>query len=157
MKLLGLLLFLLLSLVQYPLWIGPGSWFRVWELDSLLSDQQARNAGLRLRNEGLEAELEDLRHGKLAIEERARYSLGMIRDDEIFVQLSPSAASPPPPITPDPRRTPGLRKPASQGEPARPGAGRDRGHGAKGTAQAVPPKREAASQTRMLTVGAPQD
>ena len=61
MKLLGLLLFLLLSLVQYPLWIGPGSWFRVWELDSLLSDQQARNAGLRLRNEGLEAELEDLR------------------------------------------------------------------------------------------------
>ena len=92
MKLLGILLFSLLALIQYPLWIGPGSWFRVWELDSLLSDQQARNAGLRLRNEGLEAELEDLRHGKLAIEERARYSLGMIRNDEIFVQLTPTPA-----------------------------------------------------------------
>ncbi|MGE0311275.1 MAG: cell division protein FtsB [Lautropia sp.] len=92
MKLLGLILGALLGLIQYPLWIGPGSWFRVWELDSLLTDQQARNAGLRLRNEGLEAELEDLRNGRLAIEERARYSLGMIRDDEIFVQLNPVAA-----------------------------------------------------------------
>ncbi len=92
MKLLGLILGVLLGLIQYPLWIGPGSWFRVWELDSLLTDQQARNAGLRLRNEGLEAEVEDLRNGRLAIEERARYSLGMIRDDEIFVQLNPSSA-----------------------------------------------------------------
>ena len=89
MKLIGLVLSTLLMLIQYPLWLGSGSWFRVWEMDRLVTEQQARNAGLRLRNEGLEAEVQDLHRGRLAIEERARYALGMIRQDEIFVQLGP--------------------------------------------------------------------
>jgi cell division protein FtsB len=46
-----------------------------------------------MRNEGLEAEASDLRNGTLAIEERARYELGMVKQDEIFVQLNPSGAS----------------------------------------------------------------
>jgi cell division protein FtsB len=87
--LIGLVLGTLLVLIQYPLWLGPGSWFRVWEMQRLVGEQHERNAGLRHRNEGLEAEVEDLHRGKLAIEERARYTLGMIRQDEIFVQLAP--------------------------------------------------------------------
>ncbi len=89
MKLIGLVLSLLLVLIQYPLWLGSGSWFKVWEMDRLVTDQLARNAGMRLRNEGLDAEVQDLHRGRLAIEERARYGLGMIRQDEIFVQLGP--------------------------------------------------------------------
>src|SRR5690606_37793669 len=51
-KLLGIVLASLLALVQYPLWLGEGSWLRVWELDRQLSLQQEVNAGKRMRNEG---------------------------------------------------------------------------------------------------------
>ncbi|HZH05255.1 MAG TPA: cell division protein FtsB [Lautropia sp.] len=78
----------LLALIQYPLWVGHGSWLRVWELDRQLALQQEVNAGKRMRNEGLEAEAADLRNGTLAIEERARYELGMVKRDEIFVQFN---------------------------------------------------------------------
>jgi cell division protein FtsB len=90
-KLLGILLASLLALVQYPLWLGQGSWLRVWELDRQLSLQQEVNAGKRMRNEGLEAEVADLRDGTIAIEERARYELGMVKRDEIFVQFGASS------------------------------------------------------------------
>jgi cell division protein FtsB len=89
-KLLAVVLAGLLALIQYPLWLGHGSWLRVWELDRQLGLQQEVNAGKRMRNEGLEAEASDLRNGTLAIEERARYELGMVKQDEIFVQLNSS-------------------------------------------------------------------
>ncbi|MDO4905928.1 MAG: cell division protein FtsB [Lautropia sp.] len=89
MRLLTVALSLLLLLIQYPLWLGQGSWLRVWKLDQQLALQKEVNAGKRLRNEGLEAEVQDLRSGTSALEERARYSLGMVRDDEIFVQINP--------------------------------------------------------------------
>lgn len=89
MKLLGFVLAALLALIQYPLWLGQGSWLRVWELDRQLGLQQEVNAGKRMRNEGLEAEASDLKQGTLAIEERARYELGMVKRDEIFVQFNP--------------------------------------------------------------------
>jgi cell division protein FtsB len=90
-KLLAVVLAGLLALIQYPLWVGNGSWLRVWELDRQLGLQQEVNAGKRMRNEGLEAEAKDLRSGTLAIEERARYELGMVKRDEIFVQFNPAA------------------------------------------------------------------
>ena len=65
-KLLGVVLAGLLVLIQYPLWLGHGSWLRVWELDRQLGLQQEVNAGKRMRNEGLEAEVSDLRDGTLA-------------------------------------------------------------------------------------------
>lgn len=92
MKLLGVVLVALLGLIQYPLWLGHGSWLRVWELDRQLGLQQEVNAGKRMRNEGLEAEASDLREGTTAIEERARYELGMVKRDEIFVQFQGAAA-----------------------------------------------------------------
>jgi cell division protein FtsB len=92
-KLLAVVLAGLLALIQYPLWLGHGSWLRVWELDRQLGLQQEVNAGKRMRNEGLEAEVSDLRDGTLAIEERARYELGMVKQDEIFVQFNPGGAA----------------------------------------------------------------
>ncbi len=88
MKLLGVILAALLALIQYPLWLGQGSWLRVWELDRQLGLQQEVNAGKRMRNEGLEAEAKDLKEGTTALEERARYELGMVKRDEIFVQFN---------------------------------------------------------------------
>jgi cell division protein FtsB len=96
-KLLGVVLVTLLALIQYPLWLGHGSWLRVWELDRQLGLQQEVNAGKRMRNEGLEAEASDLKEGTLAIEERARYELGMVKRDEIFVQFNSAAGGAPAP------------------------------------------------------------
>jgi cell division protein ftsB homolog len=94
MRLLFVVLVGLLVLIQYPLWLGQGSWSRVWRLDQSLALQREVNAGKRLRNEGLEAEVEDLKSGRSAVEERARYGLGMVKPDEIFVQINPAPDSP---------------------------------------------------------------
>ena len=87
MKLLGAVLGALLVLVQYPLWLGKGGWLRVWELDGRVAAEQAKNARLEARNAGLEAEVRDLKQGLEAIEERARYELGMLKRDEVFFQV----------------------------------------------------------------------
>jgi len=87
MKALGALLGALLVLIQYPLWLGKGGWLRVWELDGQVASEQAKNERLAARNAGLEAEVLDLKQGLEAIEERARYELGMIKGDEVFFQV----------------------------------------------------------------------
>ena len=89
MRLLALALGVLLLLVQYPLWLGKGSWLRVWDLDRQVRAQQDQNASLRVRNDALDAEVRDLKKGFDAIEERARYELGMIKPDEVFFQVVP--------------------------------------------------------------------
>jgi len=87
MKLLALALAALIALLQYPLWLGKGSWLRVWELDRQLSLQRERNGGLQARNAALDAEVRDLKQGLDAVEERARSELGMIKQDEVFFQV----------------------------------------------------------------------
>ncbi len=82
-----LLLLLLVLALQYPLWVGKGGWFRVWEADRALTEQQAHNQQLEQRNAGLDAEIRDLKTGNEAIEERARFELGLTKPDEIFVQV----------------------------------------------------------------------
>jgi cell division protein FtsB len=77
----------LIVLIQYPLWLGKGSWLRVWEVDQQIRAQRDTNRQLKARNDGLEAEVRDLKVGVEAIEERARSELGMIRNDEIFFQV----------------------------------------------------------------------
>ncbi len=81
------LLVALILLLQYPLWLGKGSWLRVFELQRQLADQYAANRALQSRNEQLAAEVRDLKTGYDALEERARFELGMIHEDEIFVQV----------------------------------------------------------------------
>jgi cell division protein FtsB len=82
----GILLVVLLAL-QWPLWFGEGSWRDVRELREIRERQELENADLRMRNRALEAEVEDLRSGTEAVEERARRDLGMIREDEVFFFL----------------------------------------------------------------------
>jgi cell division protein FtsB len=77
----------LIVVLQYPLWLGKGSWLRVWELERQLDDQRAANSALVDRNDQLAAEVKDLKTGYDAIESRARYELGMIKGNEIFYQV----------------------------------------------------------------------
>ncbi len=78
----------LLVLIQYPLWLGKGGWLRGWDLDRKLQSQVLANEKLAQRNASLEGEVRDLKQGLQAIEERARFELGMIRRDEIFVHVA---------------------------------------------------------------------
>ncbi len=87
MRFLSIALAVLILLLQYPLWLGKGGWLRVWEIDRQVRAQKDGNANLRVRNDALDAEVRDLKQGYGAIEERARYELGMIRQDEIFFQV----------------------------------------------------------------------
>lgn len=77
----------LILLLQYPLWFGKGSWLKVWDLKHQVAEQQAANRVLAARNAQLAAEVEDLKTGYGAIEARARYELGMIRQNETFFQV----------------------------------------------------------------------
>ena len=87
MRWLAVALFSLLLLLQYPLWLGKGGWLRVWDVDRQLQAEKAANKKLEIRNAGLDAEVRDLKQGYDAIEERARFELGMIKPDEVFVQI----------------------------------------------------------------------
>jgi cell division protein FtsB len=95
MRLILLSLTALLLLIQYPLWLGKGGWLRVWDLDKQVIAAQQKNEELRARNAKLNSEVQDLREGTGAVEERARYELGMIKENEIFVQILDPNASPP--------------------------------------------------------------
>ena len=76
------------------MWLGKGGWLRVRELDRQVEAQSRVNTELKARNAALDADVRDLKQGFEAIEERARSELGMIRQDEVFFQLSsPAAAS----------------------------------------------------------------
>jgi cell division protein FtsB len=84
--LVGLLLALLLVL-QYRLWVGEGSLAEVSNLKREIQEQTAELVQLRERNRALQAEVEDLRSGLEAVEERARSELGMVKEGEVFYQV----------------------------------------------------------------------
>ena len=93
MRILAYTLAAFILLLQYPLWFGKGGWLRVWSLERQVKEQRQASAALAQRNGALDAEVRDLKQGFEAIEERARYELGMIRQDEVFVQIVPSKAA----------------------------------------------------------------
>ena len=88
MRFLTLALVVLLALVQSNLWFGRGSVPRVMALQSQLDEQKAVNDVARARNERLAAEVPDLTEGLEMVEEKARFELGMVKPDEIMVQIS---------------------------------------------------------------------
>lgn len=77
----------LIVLLQYPLWLGKGGWLKVWDLDRQVAAQREVNQKLETRNAGLDAEVRDLKAGYEAIEERARFELGLVKEGEVFVQV----------------------------------------------------------------------
>jgi cell division protein FtsB len=87
LKILALALAALIVLIQAPLWLGKGGWLRAWQVEGDLARQKGKNAQLEQRNAALAAEVRDLKQGTEAVEERARYELGMIRHDEVFFQV----------------------------------------------------------------------
>jgi cell division protein FtsB len=93
MRALTAVLAALVLLLQYPLWLGKGGWMRVWDLDRQLQAQKDQNVRLRLRNDALDAEVRDLKQGLDALEEHARYELGMVGYEEFFFQMVPGPAA----------------------------------------------------------------
>ena len=93
MRAVTLILVVLLLLLQYPLWLGKGSWLKVWDLHRQVEAQQQINQQTQTRNAVLDAEVRDLKQGTAAIEERARSELGMIKRDEVFYQILKNPSS----------------------------------------------------------------
>lgn len=89
MRLITLALVALLLVVQAELWAGKSGRSYVVHLESQLAAQNAANRSAQLRNQRLAAEVSDLKEGLEMVEERARAELGMVKPDEILVQLSP--------------------------------------------------------------------
>jgi cell division protein FtsB len=87
MKLLTIVLIILLATLQYKLWFAKGGIPDVFSLKDRYENQIAKNDRLTERNKALLAEINNLKEGKAAIEERARSELGMIKEDEVFYQI----------------------------------------------------------------------
>ncbi|WP_020655007.1 cell division protein FtsB [Massilia niastensis] len=107
MRLITIALAVLLLLIQYPLWLGKGGWLSVADMKGQVEATRLKTDQLRARNSKLESEVRDLKDGTGAVEERARYELGMIKQNEIFVQVLrkdeqpvESMTVPPPPPPP---------------------------------------------------------
>ncbi|MEO7854722.1 MAG: cell division protein FtsB [Rubrivivax sp.] len=89
MRLITPALLALLLVVQAELWAGKGGRSYVVHLESQLAAQVAANTAATMRNQRLAAEVSDLKEGLEMVEERARAELGMVKPDEILVQISP--------------------------------------------------------------------
>lgn len=86
-------LFLIVVLLQWPLW---SSYWNVYQNKKEIVKQEKINQELIYHNAALQADIQDLKNGNDAVEERARLQLGMIKNDEVFVQVmdQPSATAP---------------------------------------------------------------
>ena len=82
-----LLLLVLLGGLQAKLWFGAGGWREAQALRATVAEQKAENARLQQRNDALAAEVEDLKSGEAAVEERARSELGIIKPGETFYRV----------------------------------------------------------------------
>ena len=83
----AVLLIGLLVVVQAQLWLGRGSVGDVAQMQRKLDEQKANNAIAQQANERLSAEVRDLREGLETVEEKARGELGMVKPNEIYVQI----------------------------------------------------------------------
>jgi cell division protein FtsB len=77
----------LLAVLHSQMWWGRGSVMQVREWRAELQSLQDANKQSRLRNEQLANEVRDLLDGLDMVEELARYDLGMVKPNEIFVQI----------------------------------------------------------------------
>jgi len=89
MRALLVVLLLLLAALQLKMWFGEGGYRDVQRLAQRVEEQARENEMLARRNRELQAEVEDLRQGLEAVEERARSELGLIREGEEFIQVVP--------------------------------------------------------------------
>lgn len=90
-KLIFLLFSLVTLLMQYRLWFGVNSLPEYWKLQVQVQHQRDQNTQLSIRNQALNLEIMDLKQGLEAVEERARYELGLIKPNETFYRIVPSS------------------------------------------------------------------
>jgi cell division protein FtsB len=88
----GILLLVLLAL-QFRLWLSEDGVREVARLAAVVEAQRTENDRLAQRNSQLAAEVQDLKSGMAALEERARSELGMIARNETFFQVVPARAT----------------------------------------------------------------
>ncbi|HEY9030113.1 MAG TPA: cell division protein FtsB [Kangiella sp.] len=87
MKWVALTLLVILTSLQYRMWFGQSSFREIKQQEARVELVKSENAELALRNQKILAEIHDLREGTDAIEERARYQLGMIKEGETFFRI----------------------------------------------------------------------
>lgn len=87
MRMLGVALVLVFAGLQYKLWFGDGSIFQSLLLDKKLSTQEATNLKLAAQNRAIEADIAELKSGDQALEEQARFDLGMVKQGEVYYQI----------------------------------------------------------------------
>ena len=78
----------LLAAIHAKLWLGHGSMAYVHELQGQIKDQYAANTHEKFENDRLESEVNDLKNGLSTVEEKARYERGMVKSNEIYIQVS---------------------------------------------------------------------
>jgi len=92
-----IVLLLVLAGLQYRLWIADGGWAEVHRLSEMKQELNAANERNEIRNDALQAEVDDLKSGESATEGRARSDMGMIkRDEEFFLTIAPPGPTPKP-------------------------------------------------------------
>ena len=79
-----IILFVFFLMIQFDIWFKDDGFYRVKELEQMIGSQVEENERLKLRNEQLEREIEELKSGTESIEEKARTDLGMIKEGEEF-------------------------------------------------------------------------
>ncbi|AOE50239.1 cell division protein FtsB [Kangiella sediminilitoris] len=87
MKWIALILVIILMTLQYRIWFGESSFREINLQHQKIDNIKIENKELALRNQKIVAEINDLRNGTDAIEERARYQLGMIKEGEVFIRI----------------------------------------------------------------------
>ena len=103
LKWLALVLIALLIALQVKLWTGDGGMRDLRAIRERVAEQQAANVKLKQRNDALQADVDDLKHGQDAVEARARSQLGLIKPGEVFYQVvtvpAGAASTAPPPAS----------------------------------------------------------
>lgn len=79
-----IILIVFFLMIQFDIWFKDDGFYRVKELEQMIDSQVEENERLKLRNEQLEREIEELKSGTESIEEKARTDLGMIKEGEEF-------------------------------------------------------------------------
>lgn len=88
-KALIIALFVLFGVLQYKLWFDPDGILNIYNLRHLIQQETETNLAMKNQNNLLKTDVASLKNGQEAIEERARHDLGMIKKDEVFVNLEP--------------------------------------------------------------------
>ena len=81
-------LLLLFVLLQYQIWNGSGNVRQMAKMKQDLARQQTANALLEQQIARSQSEIQDLKEGLSTVEEKARYEMGMVKPNEVFVQIA---------------------------------------------------------------------